>query len=59
MYGAMLGSILIIVIIPILGLLVTLAAAIGLIVVSILKLVYLYRTAKLFRDYQGVIREAE
>ena len=51
MYGAMLGSLLIIVIIPILGLLVTLAAAIGLIVVSILKLVYLYRTAKLFREY--------
>lgn len=48
---AMLASLLIIVIIPILGLLVTLAAAIGLFVVSILKLVYLYRTAKLFREY--------
>lgn len=51
MYCAMLGSLLVIVISPILGLLVTLAAAIGLIVVSILKLVYLYRTAKLFREY--------
>lgn len=50
-YCAMLGSLLVIVISPILGLLVTLAAAIGLVVVSILKLVYLYRTAKLFRDY--------
>ena len=37
--------------IPILGLLVVLGSAIGMIVVSILKLVYLYRTAKLFREY--------
>lgn len=51
MYGAMLGSILIILIAPILGLLVTIGAGIGLIVVSILKLVYLYRTAKLFREF--------
>lgn len=51
MYGAMLGSLLLVFISPVLGLLVTLAAAIGLIVVGILKLVYLYRTAKLFREY--------
>ncbi len=49
MYGTMLGSLLVIVIIPMLGLLVTLASAIGLIVVSILKPVYLYRTANTFR----------
>lgn len=35
----------------ILGLLATLAAIIGIVIVSILKLVYLYRTAKLFRNY--------
>lgn len=51
MFGAMIGSILIMLIIPILGALVILAAAIGTIVVSILKLVYLYRTAKTFREY--------
>lgn len=39
-------------IIPILGLLVALVTAIGTIVVSILKLVYLYRTAKVFREYR-------
>lgn len=55
MYGAMLGSLLIIVIAPVLGLLVTLAAAIGLIVVGILRLVYLYRTAKIFREYPAEV----
>lgn len=50
-FGALLGSILVVIIAPILGLLVLLAAAIGILVVSILKLVYLYRTAKLFREY--------
>lgn len=44
-------SVLLTFMIPILGLLVMLASAIGIIVVSILKLVYLYRTAKLFREY--------
>lgn len=36
----------------ILGLLVLLADAIGLLVVGIVKLVYLYRTAQRFREYQ-------
>ena len=35
---------------PRLGLLLTLAALIALLVVSIMELVYLYRTAKCFRD---------
>lgn len=51
MYGAMLGSILIMVISVTLGSLVLLGACIGLVVVSVIKLVYLYRTAKSFRDY--------
>lgn len=51
MYGAMIGSILLIIIAPILGLLVCLAAVIGICIVDITKLVYLYRTAKLFKDY--------
>lgn len=50
-YGAMIGSIVLMIVVAILGLLVLMAAMIALIVVSICKLVYLYRTAKLFRDY--------
>lgn len=49
--AAMFGSIVVMLIIPILGALVILAAAIGSIVVAIMKLVYLYRTAKCFREY--------
>jgi hypothetical protein len=52
MHGALLGSLMLVVIAPVLGLLVTFGAAIGLIVIGILKLVYLYRTAKVFGDYQ-------
>lgn len=44
-------SVLLTMILPILGVLVMLASAIGIAVTSILKLVYLYRTAKLFREY--------
>lgn len=51
LFGVMIGSILVMLIISILGALAILAAAIGTIVVSILKLVYLYRTAKIFREY--------
>ena len=36
-----------------LGLLVVLASAIGTLVVSILKLVYLWRTARTFREYEA------
>lgn len=51
LYGAMLGSVLITFVIPILGVLVVLAAAIGLLVISVYELVLLYRTAKLFRGF--------
>ena len=51
MYAGVFGGLLLAFIIPVLGLLVSLAAAIGLIVVGIMRLVYLYRTAKAFRDY--------
>lgn len=49
--GTMVGSLLVAFIIPLLGALAVLACAIGTIVVGILKLVYLYRTAKIFREY--------
>jgi hypothetical protein len=52
-YGATLGSLLLMIIIPLLGALVAMAALLGLLVISILKLVYLYRTAKIFREYQA------
>ena len=45
------GSILLILIIPVLGAIAVIGATIGTLVVSILKLVYLYRTAKIFREY--------
>lgn len=51
LFCVMIGSLLVMLMIPILGALAILAAAIGTIVVGILKLVYLYRTAKLFREY--------
>lgn len=50
-YIALIGSVVLMLIFPVLGLLVALAALIGLIVVSILKLVYLYRSAQEFRQY--------
>jgi len=46
------GCIFLALISAILGLLVLLADAIGLLVVGIVQLVYLYRTAKRFREYQ-------
>ena len=51
LFLGMLGCIIVILIIPILGAIAILGCAIGTIAVSILKLVYLYRTAKIFREY--------
>ena len=45
------GSILLMLIIPVLGAIAVIGTTIGTVVVSILKLVYLYRTAKIFREY--------
>lgn len=52
MYAALLGSTLLLVIIPVIGAIVLIGSTLGMLVVSILKLVYLYRTAKIFRDYR-------
>lgn len=54
----MFGCILVLLIAPVLGLLVFLADIIAMAVVSILSLVYLYRTAKLFRNYPAEERMA-
>ena len=51
LFLGMFGCIIVMLIIPVLGALAILGCAIGTIVVSILKLVYLYRTAKIFREY--------
>lgn len=48
---AALGSVLLVAILPILGLLAVLAAAIGTVVVSIMELIYLYRMMDHFRTY--------
>ena len=45
------GCIVVVLIFPVLGVLAMLGAAIGLLVVGILKLVYLHRTARFFREY--------
>lgn len=50
-YCAVLGSILVILISPLLGLLVTLAGAVGMFVVEIVKLVYLYHSAQACQEY--------
>lgn len=47
----MFGSIIMMLIAPTLGIIVLVGATIGTVVVSIMKLVYLYRTAKVFREY--------
>ena len=49
--GVMIGSVLLILIVPILGLLLTLAGAVATIVTSVMKLVYLYQTAQTFRGF--------
>ena len=51
-FAATLGGTLGVLIVPVLGLLVVMAGGIGTIVVSILKLIYLYRSAKTFREYE-------
>ena len=48
---ALIGGMLVLLLIPMLGLLILLAAAIGSIVVGIRKLILLYRTAQLFRGF--------
>ena len=51
-YVVLIGSIVVMMIFPVLGLLVLLAALIGMLVTSIMALVYLYRTANMFREYR-------
>lgn len=53
-YAVVLGSVLLVSLAAILSVLVMLAALIGIIVVSILEMVYLYKTAKLFRLYAAL-----
>ena len=50
-FAALLGSLFLLLLIPILGLLTMLASAIALMVTAIIKYIYLYQTAKLFREY--------
>lgn len=51
LFAAMIGSIVVMLLLPLLGAIVILASAIGVLVIGIVKLVYLYKTAKIFRDY--------
>lgn len=51
LYAGILGSVLVTLLVPVLGAVLLLGILIGIIVVSILYLVYLYRTAEKFREY--------
>ncbi len=51
LYGAIFGSMILVILFPVLGLIAVLLACVGMIIVDILRLVFLYRTAKTFRDY--------
>ena len=51
LFLGMFGCIIVMLIAPVLGAIAIIGASIGTVVVSILKLVYLYRTAKSFREY--------
>lgn len=51
------GCIVLVVIAPVLGALALLAVAIGTVVVGILEMVYLYRTARIFRQYAQALEE--
>lgn len=53
LFLGMFGCILAMLIAPILGAIAIFGCAIGIVVVSIKKLVYLYRTAKIFREYRS------
>ena len=54
LYLATFGCIFVALLSPVLGIFSLLGAVVGLIVVAVLKLIYLYRTAKLFREYASV-----
>lgn len=51
-FGAFIGGTVLMMIIPDLGVMLTTAGSIGMAVTRVLKLVYLFRTAKCFRNYQ-------
>lgn len=52
-FAVMIGSVVILLIIPILGALIVVASALAVLVVGIMKIVYLYRTAKAFREFDS------
>ena len=54
LYLGMLGCVMVMLIFPLLGALALFAGAIALLVVGVKKLVYLYRTAKIFREFEAI-----
>lgn len=58
-YGATLGSLIVAIIAPLLGVLVALAGGIGVLVVQIVKLVYLYRSGQECRIYEDSFEKDE
>ncbi len=52
LFAATVGCLLVMAIVPLLGLFLIMAVAIGLAVISVLKIVYLYKTSKAFDEYK-------
>lgn len=52
-YGAVFGCIILMIIIPVIAVVVMIAAAIAFLVIHIVRLVYLYQTAKIFRELKA------
>lgn len=53
-YGAVFGSIILMFLMPVIAVIVLVASGIAFLVIHIIRIVYLYRTAKIFREYTPV-----
>ena len=47
------GSLLLLMLIPVVGAVVALVSSVGMLIISVLKLICMYRTARVFREYKG------
>ena len=55
--GVMIGSVLLVMLGPVLGITALLVGTVGALIVGVIKLTYLYRTAKMFREYASERRQ--
>ena len=57
--GVMTGSVLLVMLSPVLGITALLVGTIGVLIAGVIKLIYLYRTAKIFREYAAERKQQE